>query len=80
LKLKQVPLKFLQFNLTSAGSIIIQMVVAFLGVTFIGLVELFVIPLINYQLDTGPVFSAVGIIVGMFWNFFAYNVFIWKKK
>ena len=80
LKLKQVPLKFLQFNLTSAGSIIIQMVVAFLGVTFIGLVELFVIPFINYQLDTGPVFSAVGIIVGMFWNFFAYNVFIWKKK
>ena len=80
LKKREIPFKFIQFNLTSAGSIIIQMIIAFLGMTFIGLVDLFVIPIINYQLDTGPVFSAIGIIVGMFWNFFAYNFFIWKKK
>ena len=80
LKMKEVPLKFIQFNLTSAGSIIIQMIVAFLGMTFIGLKNLFILPIINYQVDTGPVFSAVGIIIGMFWNFFAYNFFIWKKK
>lgn len=80
LKLKQVPLKFIQFNLTSAGSILIQLLVAFLGVTFIGIKEVLVLPIIHYLLDTGPIFSAVGIIIGMFWNFFAYNFFIWKKK
>lgn len=80
LKMKEVPLKFIQFNLTSGGSIIIQMIVAFLGMTFIGLKDLFILPIIGYQIDTGPVFSAVGIIIGMFWNFFAYNFFIWKKK
>lgn len=80
LKKRDIPLKFLQFNLTSAGSIIIQMIVAFLGTTLIGLRDLFVLPIINYPVDTGPVFSAVGIIIGMFWNFFAYNFFIWKKK
>jgi len=80
LKKRDIPFKFIQFNLTSAGSIIIQMVVAFLGITLIGLRDLFVLPIINYPIDTGPIFSATGIIIGMFWNFFAYNFFIWKKK
>jgi dolichol-phosphate mannosyltransferase len=80
LKLKQVPLKFVQFNLTSAGSILIQLLIAFLGETFIGIQDVMVLPVINYLLDTGPIFSALGIIIGMFWNFFAYNFFIWKKK
>jgi dolichol-phosphate mannosyltransferase len=80
LKLKQVPLKFIQFNLTSAGSILIQLLIAFLGETFIGIQDVMVLPVINYLLDTGPIFSALGIIIGMFWNFFAYNFFIWKKK
>lgn len=80
LKKRQIPWKFIQFNLTSGGSIIIQMIIAYLGMNLIGLVELVRVPAINYTLDTGPVFSAFGIIVGMFWNFFAYNIFIWKKK
>ncbi len=80
LKKREIPLKFIQFNLTSAGSIIIQMIVAFLGMTIIGLRDLFILPIINYPIDTGPIFSAVGIVIGMFWNFFAYNFFIWKKK
>lgn len=80
LKKRQIPLKFIQFNLTSAGSILIQMIIAYLGVTFIGLIDLFTLPIMNYQLDTGPIFSAVGILVGMFWNFFAYSVIIWRKK
>ncbi len=80
LKLKQVPLKFIQFNLTSMGSILIQLLIAYLGETFIGLPDLFILPIINYMLDTGPIFSAVGIIIGMFWNFFAYSVIIWKKN
>lgn len=79
LKKREIPFKFVQFNLTSGGSIIIQMVIAFLGVTFIGLVDVLTVPIMNYTLDTGPIFSAIGIIVGMFWNFFAYSVIIWKK-
>jgi dolichol-phosphate mannosyltransferase len=80
LKPVEIPAKFIQFNFTSAGSIIIQTIVAFLGERFIGLVDLFTIPVINYPLDTGPVFAAAGILLGMFWNYFAYNFFIWKKK
>lgn len=80
LKLKQVPFKFIQFNLTSVGSILIQILIAFLGVTFIGIKDLFVLPIINHQLDTGPIFSVAGILIGMFWNFFAYSFIIWKKK
>ncbi len=76
----QYPRKFIEFNLTSTGSIIIQTIVAFIGERFIGLVDLFTVPVINYVLDTGPIFASIGIILGMFWNFFAYSFFIWKKK
>jgi dolichol-phosphate mannosyltransferase len=80
LKPGQIPSKFIQFNVTSGGSILIQAIIAFLGETFIGIKDLFMIPIIRFMLDTGTVFSATGIVVGMFWNFFAYNFFIWKKK
>lgn len=72
--------KFLQFNLTSSGSIIIQLIVNFLGEHFFGLFDLFQVPIIGIVIDTGIVFSATGIIIGLFWNFFAYNRFIWKSK
>jgi dolichol-phosphate mannosyltransferase len=80
LKLFQIPVKFLQFNLASAGSIVIQQVIAFLGETFIGLRPLFDVPVINFNFDTGTLFAVIGILIGMFWNFFAYNKFIWKIK
>ncbi|MEA2056547.1 MAG: GtrA family protein, partial [Patescibacteria group bacterium] len=80
LKAKQIPTKFIQFNLASGGSILIQAMIAFLGETFIGLKELFTLPIIGMVIDTGIIFSVVGILVGMFWNFFAYSFFIWKKK
>lgn len=70
---KAIPAKFLQFNLASFGSILIQLVIAFLGETFIGIRPLFII-------DTGTVFAMVGILVGMFWNFFAYTRLIWKTN
>jgi len=77
---KQIPGKFIQFNIASTGSILIQLVIAFLGETFIGIIDLFRLPIIGMMIDTGLVYSVVGILVGMFWNFFAYNFFIWKKK
>jgi dolichol-phosphate mannosyltransferase len=80
LKPAQIPGKFIQFNLASAGSIIIQQVTAFLGETFIGLFPLFTVPVIKLGVDTGVIFAMVGIGIGMFWNFFAYSRIVWRKK
>lgn len=78
--LVQAPLKFLQFNVTSAGSILIQLIVATIGERVFGLFKLLTIPVINYDFDTGTLYVMIGILIGLFWNFFAYNAFIWKKK
>lgn len=80
LKPIEIPAKFLQFNLTSGGSILIQQSVAFIGELTVGLIPLFTVPIINFTVDTGTMYAVIGILLGMFWNFFAYNRFIWKKK
>ncbi|MCA9368688.1 MAG: glycosyltransferase family 2 protein [Pseudomonadales bacterium] len=80
LKTSEIPSKFLAFNAASAGSILIQLVINFFGETFIGLHELLKLPLIGMAIDTGIIFAMTGIGIGLFWNFFAYNFFIWKKK
>jgi dolichol-phosphate mannosyltransferase len=80
LKKQSIPKKFIEFNLTSGGSLLIQMLIAALGENLIGLFTLFTMPVISIKIDTGMVFAVTGILVGMFWNFFAYNTFIWKKK
>lgn len=80
LDLGQLPVKFAQFNLASAGSIVIQQIIAIIGEFFFGLKVLFTLPIISIPVETGTIFAIVGIIIGMFWNFFAYNTFIWKHK
>ena len=80
LQASAIPGKFLQFNLASFGSIVIQLIVAFLGERFIGLHPLFALPLINLPVDTGVMFAVTGIAIGMFWNFFAYSHLVWKKS
>jgi len=80
LKTSQIPAKFIQFNIASMGSILIQLVINSLGENLIGLKHLFILPIINFNIDTGVVFAITGIGIGLFWNFFAYNKFIWKKK
>jgi len=79
LKAAQYPVKFIQFNLASAGSIFIQLVLAVLGKNLIGLFDLFTLPVVHITVDTGMIYAVVGILVGMFWNFFAYTTLIWKK-
>lgn len=79
IEIARMPLKFLQFNLASFGSIGIQLVIAFLGEQLIGLFHLFTLPFINFKVDTGLIFVVVGILIGMVWNFFAYTKFIWKS-
>lgn len=79
LKAQQIPAKFIQFNLASAGSIVIQYIIAVVGKYTIGLHDLFIVPVVSKAIDTGLVFAVVGILVGMVWNFFAYTKFIWNK-
>jgi len=81
LALSQFPAKFLQFNVTSAGSILIQLVVAFLGEKLFGIFTIFTFtwPMI-LRFDSGTLYVVIGIILGLFWNFFAYNKFIWKES
>lgn len=80
LQVAQMPAKFLQFNLASAGSIVIQQAVALFGQFVIGLFTLFTLPFIQFEVGTSMIYAVVGILIGMFWNFFAYNKFIWKPK
>lgn len=82
LKAKQIPGKFLTFNLTSGGSILIQQVIAVLGEKFIGLFPLYTLSAMSYRLtlDTGTMYAVAGIFLGMFWNFFAYSKIVWRKK
>ncbi len=80
LKAAQIPGKFLQFNLTSMGSLGIQLLVAGLGEFTFGLFDLFALPILGITIDTGLVYVVTGILLGMMWNFFAYTTFIWKKK
>ena len=80
LKAGAIPGKFLQFNLASGGSIVIQQLIAFVGERFIGLFPLFVVPFVHLSVDTGVMYALVGILIGMFWNFFAYSRFVWRQK
>lgn len=82
LKASQIPLKFLQFNAASGGSLLIQFVIASIGERMVGLFTIFTATLGSFSLslDTGLIYAVVGILVGMFWNFFAYSHFVWKKK
>ncbi len=80
LELSELPSSFLKFNLASAGSILIQQALALFGQFVIGLFTLFTLPIIGIGITTGMLYAVIGILLGMFWNFFAYNAFIWKKQ
>jgi dolichol-phosphate mannosyltransferase len=79
LPLSEWPRKFAQFNVSSVGSILIQLVVGWLGKTIIGFHEIMrLTPTLT--IDTGEVYAAIGIVVGMVWNYLAYTKLIWKSK
>lgn len=76
----KIPSKFIQFNLASFGSILIQLVINSVGEFLFGLKPLFTLPIVNFTVDSGLIFAVTGIVIGLFWNFFAYTKFIWNKK
>ncbi len=76
--LLDVPRKFAQFNLTSMGSMLIQYLTAVIGESTIGLIPLLTLPVISFVVDTGTIYAVLGILLGLFWNFFAYTKLIWR--
>lgn len=61
--------KFIQFNFFSLGSLIIQTVVMTVGIAMFGR---------SFIVENSLVM--LGILLGLFWNYFAYSRFIWKTK
>lgn len=65
--------QFLKFNFSALGSIFIQLITLRLGLFLWDNWQWwFITPVIFY--------SGIGIILGMIWNYFAYNTFIWRTK
>lgn len=58
--------KFLQFNTTSLGAIIIQAVTVAIGTYFFGI-------------PTYRTFYILGVLIGLFWNYTMYSKVIWKQ-
>lgn len=80
ISLSQVPTKFVQFNIASSGSILIQFLVVTAAEFLFGVFTIVSLPSFNFVFDSGTLYVMIGIIIGLFWNFFAYNTFIWHGK
>jgi dolichol-phosphate mannosyltransferase len=79
LELGQIPFKFLQFNLASAGAVAIQFLVLKAGELYWGVevfkMRVFVgVPLARYHF-----FFLGAVVLGLFWNFFFYSRVVWKS-
>lgn len=68
-KLKLLIPKFVQFNLVSLGSVLIQFLVLKIGVIVLGRSFIWENLLVS-----------VGILFGLIWNYFMYTRLIWQKK
>jgi len=79
----KIPIKFIQFNITSLGALFIQGATIELG-TFIfgGLMNnIFSGAMMPYWGRGGyRFFYVMGVGFGLIWNFFAYTTFIWKTR
>ncbi len=81
--LRKAPIKFLQFNLTSIGAVLIQGTTIELGTLLFGglMNSLFSGFLTPFWGNNGyRFFYIMGIGFGLIWNYFAYTTFIWKTR
>lgn len=70
--------KFVEFNATSLGSLLIQAGVSEVGTRVFGIVQ--VISILGFKLFSDDIYLMTGILIGMVWNYTMYNLVIWKKK
>lgn len=68
-QVKKLVLKFFQFNLVSLGSILIQFLVMKIGVAALGRSAIW-----------ENILVAIGILIGLTWNYIMYTRLIWKKS
>lgn len=80
---KQVPGKFIQFNVLSLGSLIIQYASLKIGELIFGLTKyksaMIDLPLIKF-FTWYMLFYVAGVGLGLIWNYFMYSRVIWAKK
>lgn len=67
LKRHNIPAKFIQFNIFSFGSVVIQAGTIFVGTHFFGI-------------PTYRLFYIIGVAFGLLWNYTIYSKVIWKKR
>lgn len=70
--------KFWQFNLGSVGSIVIQYIIMQTSINLFGVFTLLRVAGISIPSDN--LYLAIGVLVGMVWNFSVYSLVIWRKK
>jgi len=70
---KQILVKFPQFNLTSLGSLVIQAIISEAGTRLFGLRAL------GFGLNTDDIYLMIGILIGLIWNYTMYKLVIWRK-
>ena len=70
--------KFLQFNLGSVGSVVIQYITMQVSVKLIGIFTL--LTLAGFQITSDNLYLVAGVLLGMIWNFTVYSRIIWRKK
>jgi dolichol-phosphate mannosyltransferase len=70
--------KFAQFNLGSVGSIVIQYLTMQTALAFLGVFTVFTI--LGFTVMSDDFYLAVGVLIGMIWNFTVYSRVIWRKK
>jgi dolichol-phosphate mannosyltransferase len=69
--------KFLQFNLGSIGSVVIQYIVMQMCVLLFGIFTL--LDFAGVQILSDNLYLVLGVLLGMIWNFSIYSFVIWKK-
>jgi dolichol-phosphate mannosyltransferase len=70
--------KFLQFNVGSLGSVIIQYITMQIGVRLLGVFTL--LTLAGLSIASDNIYLVVGVLIGMIWNFVIYSKVIWRRK
>ncbi len=70
--------KFLQFNVGSLGSIIIQYFTMQVGLALLGVFT--VLQILGLRVMSDDFYLAAGVLIGMVWNFTVYSKVIWRKK
>ncbi|MCD8484961.1 glycosyltransferase [Candidatus Woesebacteria bacterium] len=70
--------KFVQFNIGSMGSIVIQYIVMQASLRLFGIFTLLTV--FGVPIASDNLYLAAGVLIGMVWNFSIYSLVIWRKK